>query len=246
MHPLLLAAALLARFSVPATDSSSLYRILLLRAAPGRLLEVIDLYKRQLPVYDRAGESRPFLLRHSQGDQWDLLLLVPMESFTAYYAPDRAARRHHAAEQSGMPDSAFEAEVASRTAWREDVFLAGPPSARVAAALGAGEFYHIEMHLALPGRRADLRREREMENAFEAALGRPQDLIFTRVAGAAWDVVTIGTYRDLKHYAESVDIPADRQDAAARAAGFESGDAIGPFLRTLISSHHDTLARAVR
>jgi hypothetical protein len=77
-------------------------------------------------------------------------------------------------------------------------------------------------------------------------LGRPQDLIFTRVAGAAWDVVTIGTYRDLKHYAESVDIPADRQDAAARAAGFESGDAIGPFLRTLISSHHDTLARAVR
>src|SRR2546425_9304598 len=244
MHTLFLAATLLAR--LPVADSGSLYRILLLRAAPGRLLEVINLYRRRFPVYDGAGESRPFLLRHSQGDQWDLLLVFPMESFSAYYAPDRIARRQRAADQSGMPDAAFDAEVASRTAWREDVFLAGPPPARVAAALSAGEFYHIEMHLALPGRQADLRREREMENAFEAALGRPQDLIFTRVAGAAWDVITIGTFRDLKHYAESDDIPADRQDAAARAAGFESADAIGSFLRTLISSHHDTLARAVR
>src|SRR5712692_991482 len=125
MHTLLLTAALLARFSVPAADSGSLYRILLLRAAPGRLLEVIDLYRRRLPVYDGAGESRPFLLRHSQGDQWDLLLLFPMESFSAYYASDRIARRQRAAEQSGIPDAAFEAELASRTAWREDVFLAG-------------------------------------------------------------------------------------------------------------------------
>src|SRR5260370_17812753 len=109
MHPLLLSAALLARFSVPASDSSSLYRILLLRAAPGRLLEVIDLYKRQLPVYDRGGESRPFLLRHSQGDQWDLRLLFPMESFAAYYPPDPAPGRPPPAEQRGLPDPHFPA-----------------------------------------------------------------------------------------------------------------------------------------
>jgi hypothetical protein len=222
--PLLLAAALLV--GTPPTDSGSLYRILLLRAAPGRLLEVIDLYKRRLPA---AGEARPFILRHSQGDQWDLLLVFPMES-------DRLPR----------PDARFDAELAARVAWREEVFVAGPPRSQVSQALGGGEFYHIEMHLALPGRLADLRREREMENAYEAWLGRPQDLIFTRVAGAAWDVITIGTFRDIKHYAESADIPAARQDSAARAAGYESADAIGPYLRTLIDSHHDTLARAVR
>ncbi len=47
-------------------------------------------------------------------------------------------------------------------------------------------------------------------------------------------------------YAESADISEAAQDAAARAAGFESESRIGPFLRTLISSHHDTLAVAIK
>jgi hypothetical protein len=85
-----------------------------------------------------------------------------------------------------------------------------------------------------------------MENAFERWLDRPEDLIFIRVAGASWDIITIGTFRDIRHYAESADIPPARQDSAARSAGYASADAIGPYLRTLISSHHDTLARAVR
>ena len=33
---------------------------------------------------------------------------------------------------------------------------------------------------------------------------------------------------------------------AARAAGFEGDDRIGPYLRSLIQSHHDTLATPVR
>ena len=78
------------------------------------------------------------------------------------------------------------------------------------------------------------------------ALGRPQNLIFVRDQGGSWDLFTIGFYRDLKHYAESADIPETAQDAAARAAGFESAGRIGPFLRTLISTHHDTLAVAIR
>lgn len=226
MSPFLLALGL----ASAATDSAALYRIMLLRAAPGRLLEVIDLYKQHLSAYDALREPRPFILRHSQGDQWDLLLLFPM-------ATDRVE----------ASDAAwFGATVAPRVAWQEEVFVAGPPPGRVVAALGAGDFYHIEMHLALPGRQADLVREREMENAVERWLGRPEDLIFTRVAGAAWSVISIGTFRDIRHYAESADIPPARQDSAARAAGFTSVDAIGPYLRTLIDSHHDTLARAVR
>jgi hypothetical protein len=224
MTPLLLAAAMLAGLTARTADTSTLYRIQLVRAAPGRLLEAIDLLKRRLPPMG-------VMLRHSQGDQWDLLVVSPLDA-------DRLPR----------PDSRGDAVLASLVAWREDVYVAGPPAAQVATALASGTFYHVEMHCALPGRQAELRHEREMENAFERWLERPQDLIFTRVegGGAAWDVITIGTFRDLKHYAESADIPAARQDSAARAAGYESADAIGPFLRTLISSHHDTLARAVR
>ena len=208
--------------AVPASHpDAQLYRILLLRAAPGSLLQVIALEK-QVP-------GHPFLLRHSQGDQWDLMVIFPM-------ATDRV---------TPVEDARLDTALAARIAWREEVFVTGPPLPQVAAALRGGEFYHIEMHVALPGRLADLLRERAMENAFERALARPEDLIFTRVAGAAWDVVTVGTYRDIKQYAESADIPEARQDSAARVAGFASADAIGPYLRTLIASHHDTLARAV-
>ena len=205
---------------VPHADSQ-LYRILLLRAAPGRLVDVIAL--------EKQSQGQPFLLRHSQGDQWDLMAIFPM-------ATDRV---------TPVEDARLDTALAARVAWREEVFVKGPPLPQVAAALKGGDFYHIEMHVALPGRLADLVREREMENAFERALARPEDLIFTRVAGAAWDVVTVGTFRDIKHYAESADIPATRQDSAARVAGYGSAEAIGPYLRTLIASHHDTLARAV-
>ena len=223
MNALALSAVLvLTPPSVPATHSDAqLYRILLLRAAPGSLLDVIALEK-QVP-------GQPFLLRHSQGDQWDLMLIFPMTT-------DRV---------TPAQDARTDTALAARIAWREEVFVQGPPLAQLTAALRSGEFYHIEMHVALPGRLADLVREREMENAFERALARPEDLIFTRVAGAAWDVVTVGTFRDIKHYAESADIPQARQDSAARVAGYASADAIGPYLRGLIAYHHDTLARAV-
>ena len=81
-----------------------------------------------------------------------------------------------------------------------------------------------------------------MENAYLAALGRPTNLLFVRDLGAAWDVITIGAYRGWKHFAERDDIPAERSRAAALRAGFEGDDRIGPYLRSLIQWHHDTLA----
>ena len=67
-----------------------------------------------------------------------------------------------------------------------------------------------------------------------------------RETGAAWDLFTVGAYRDLKHYAEGSAIGEAAQESAAKTAGFESAKAIGPYLRTLIREHHDTLATAVR
>jgi len=99
---------------------------------------------------------------------------------------------------------------------------------------------------ALAGKQSELFREREMENAYLKALKRPENLIFVRDQGAAWDLFTIGTYRDLKHFAESAGILEADQEAAAKAAGFEAANRIGPYLRTLISSHHDTLAVSVK
>jgi hypothetical protein len=209
------------------------------------LLEVIDLYKRRMPVYD-AADGRPWILRHSQGDQWDLMLIFPVASLAQYYGAAAQARRAQAAVGSALTDAQFDSALAERTAWREEVFVQGPPLAEASARMGSGSFYHVEMFVALAGRYRDLKREREMEGAYQAWLGRPQNLLFTRVAGAAWDMFTVGVYRDIKHFAESADIPPARQDSAARAAGFSAPDQIGPYLRTLIGYHHDTLAGAVK
>ena len=244
MFAMLIAAAL----SLTPTQSNEgyLYRTLTVRAAPGDLLEVIDLYLARMPVYDAAGDERPFIMRHSQGDQWDLFLLFPMGSPEEYFSSDRVARRESAAQRSGLSDAEFLEALNKRVAWREDLYVLGPPLEVVREAFENNSYYHVEMFIALPGLRAKLIEEREMENAYLEGIGRPQNLIFTRVAGGAWDSYTIGFYRDLKHYAASADISDADKEASAKAAGFEGADRIGTYLRTLIQLHHDTLATALR
>jgi hypothetical protein len=193
----------------------ALHRMTLLRAAPGRLLELVA-----------AVKGRGLVLRHSQGDQWDLMVLAPVAAY------------------GDLARSAPMAEPAL-IAWQEDELVRGPDLGRLEGFAGAG-LYHVEMFIALAGKRPDLVREREMENAYLSSLGRPRNAIFVRELGAAWDAFTVGPYRSWKHFAERDDIPPERSAAAARAAGFDGDDRIGPYLRSLIQSHHDTLATPVK
>ncbi len=212
------------------------------RPLPAGSSSSIEHHKSLRAAIVEEGDEAPFWMRHSQGDRWDLLLLFPIGSYSEYYSAQRVARREKAARAS---QSILE-KIRDSTAWQEDVFVTGPPLAEVRSRFAGAGFFHVEMFHALPGKRSDLSREREMENAYLKTLGRPQNLIFVRDQGAAWDLFTIGFYRDLKQYAESADIPEASQEAAARAAGFESARHIGPYLRALIASHHDTLAVAIK
>lgn len=117
-------------FIASLAEAAYLYRIMMVRAAPGGLTELIDLFKETMPAI--PPDERPFWMRHSQGDQWDLLLVYPVESFTKFY------------------------------------------------------------------------------------------------------------------YAESADLSAEDQEAAAKAADFEGADRIGAYLRSLMAEHHDTLAVPVK
>lgn len=224
--PLLLCLALAAgtpESVASAAEAGSLpYRMSLLRAAPGRQPELIE------AVRAAAAPAGSLVLRHSQGDQWDVLVLVPLGS------------------SDPLPRSALAPLAAEGLiAWQEDALVRGPELAELAGFQEAG-LYHVEMFHALPGRREALVKEREMENAYLAGVGRPRTAIFTREWGASWDAFTVGAYRSWKHYAERDDIPPQKSQAAARAAGFESDTAIGPYLRSLILDHHDTLATPVR
>ncbi len=160
MLELLLAATL--AFLSPDAEGSYLYRTQLVRAAPGELLELIDLYKDRMPVFDAAGEERPFIMRHSQGDQWDLLLLYPIGSFADYYSQDRRARRQAAAANADVSESAFRRAVDERVAWREDLFVMGPDLDVVKSHFESAGYFHVEMFIALPGMREKLIEERRM------------------------------------------------------------------------------------
>ncbi|MGH7452473.1 MAG: hypothetical protein ACRENG_14090 [bacterium] len=233
-------------FTVSTAEADYLYKAIFVRAAPGKLLDLIALYKERMPVYDASGDLRPFWMRHSQGDQRDLMFLFPMESYSEYFKPERIDKRNKAAERSGLPQKDFAKKFYELVAWHEEIFVKGPALEQVQKAFSGAGFFHVEIFLALPGKQAALYHEREMENAYLKALARPENLIFTHDQGAAWDLFTIGCYRDLKHYAESADIPDEKEEQAARAAGFEGADKIGTYLRTLIQLHHDTLAVTVK
>ena len=242
---LMLVAALVNLFLLPMLAAQP-YRVELVRAAPGSWLEVIDLYRLQASVLVAAGEEPPLIMRHSQGDQWDLMILSPVSPLAEYFSPERAEQRDRAARGVGAASSReLEAQLRARIAWRAELFATGPPHGELRNRRENASFFHIEMFRALPGKHAALREQREMENAFLRASDRPDNLVFERIVGAGWDAFTIGFYRDLRHFAEDSDLSDDALEEAARRAGFEARNRIGTYLRTLIDSHHDTLATLV-
>ena len=204
----------------------TLYRVTLLRATPGRQLDLIAALKTKTASVSGA---KALLLRHAQGDHWDLMLLQPVVGYAQVLKDDR-------------PTPLASAEL---IAWQEDEFVRGPDIDTLPGFRDAN-LYHAEMFHSLADKRNELLKDREMENAYAGALGRPQTAIFVREFGASWDSFTLGAYRGWKHYAERDDIPKDKSAAAAKAAGFADVDNIGPYLRSLILDHHDSLLTPVR
>ncbi len=232
--------ALLPMFAA-APPQNYLYRTELIQATPGKLLELIDLYKQKAALDQQAGDEPALWMRHSQGDRWDLLRLIPMQSYAEYYKPERIAARERAAS-----NVAWMRRMHDDIAWEEDIIVYGPPLDPLRKAFADGGLFHVEMFESLPDKRAELFHEREMENSYSAALGQPENFIFVRDQGAAWDLYSIGVFRDLKHFASSGDALPEAQAAAAKSAGFTSPSDIGPYLRTLIRLHRDTLAVAIK
>ena len=60
-----------------------------------------------------------------------------------------------------------------------------------------------------------------------------------------WDLFTLGCCRDITHWARN-EATREQREAAARKAGFDSPEAIGPYMRSLIDWHRDTMGVAIR
>ena len=243
---LVAAAGFTSAQTATAAAPPTLYRLQMLQAAPGRLLDLIDVVKKHAALAVAGGEAAPVIMRHSQGDHWDLAVLWPMEDWAAYFSPTRIARREAAVKASGRAQVDVERELDPLVSWHEDLYMRGPSVDALRAHVKEMGLLHYEMMQALPGMRDALIEERRMENAFNRNRGRGETLIFVREAGSDWDVVTLGVYRNWTQYAESDLIPKETSDDAARKAGFTGADGVGPYMRTLISTHRDTLGPQVR
>ena len=79
------------------------------------------------------------------------------------------------------------ASLKSRSRGRKTCLLRGL-LADLRKAFADGAFFHVEMFVALPGKFAELYKEREMENVYSKALKQPENFIFVRDQGAAWDI----------------------------------------------------------
>lgn len=215
----------------------TLYKVSLFRAAPAALLPLIDDLKERVEDYQAQAGAKPFIVRHSQGDQWDLMVYEHITSYAAYFDGD------YKLNEIFTPP--YGNQFYNLISFHETVYSYGPDYSVLSSLFEQNSFFHVEMFVALPGKQKELLGQRKMENVYLQEVGRGENLIFIVDQGASWDCFTLGGYRDIKHFAESVDIPIETEEKAAIKAGFKGVTHISPYLRSLITMHHDTLGGKV-
>ena len=216
-------------------EGDHLYRFSMIQAGPGQLMQLIEALKKDMDSLVSKGTERPYLVQHHQGDHWDLLVIYPLgQKGLLSLSPERAKLENET-----------QAKIRPLLAWHEDLYVTGPSPNILARFLDGQGLVHFEMMQNLPGKFDDLVEERRMENRYNVMRGVGHTLIFTHVAGAAWDVVTLGAYKDWFEYAVKDKIPSDLSEKSARKAGFPSAREVGAFMRSLISTHRDTLGPVI-
>lgn len=224
-----------------ANAQNQLYKVTLLRAKPGELLSLIDLVKIDRANHSQLGIEKPYLLRHSQGDHWDLMLIYPIQPLNLYFSePSKNLRTNAKTLEKPYGDTFFD-----KVSFQEEAIVSGPNLNAFEDAFADYNLFHIEIFTALAGKQTELLKQRQMENDFYSHIGHRPNFIFTKVFGPAWDIFTIGSYKSLQEYADDGGITFEQEDAAAKKAGFDGVNFIGSYLRSLLLEHHDTLANKV-
>ncbi len=222
------------------SEGNYLYRVTTVRATPGTLAELLDGIKVVMAsaYYENTGQPTPLVMRHSQGDQWDLLFITPMNSWVAFYDDAAIEKRTNA----GLEITQKLHGLSSLLAFSEDHFAFGPSFEIIEKAYNENSFFHIEMFEAAAGKSAELMQQRRMENAYLKSTEQTENMIFYRAAGSNVDVFTIGFHKSLQTFAAPANVTDAEKEAAAKSAGFKGLADISYYLRSLISGHHDTLA----
>lgn len=215
-------------------DDNSVYRITFVRAAPGAWKDLKALIEAQGPAGQMAEDGRmiPYRLRHSQGEQWDFMLIQPLVSLHAHFSPERQAL-----------EAPFRSAMAEHANLVEDWFATGPTPTVLAQQFENAGLYHLEIFSAGAGLQDELVDQRIRENGALGTMGVTENTVWRGLFGSDRDAMTIGFHESWGTYGqEQMHGSREDWDAAARQFGFDGSGDFAPQLRTFLTDHADTFA----
>ena len=197
------------------------------RATPGKLPALLDLI--DTTDWSVLEGGKPFVMRHSQGNHWDIMMLGQSTGCMSERCASAMASFNRNVD--AIVDFGLSFIATSDKSWEQLQSLNADKS-----------LYHIEMFQAGGGNHDALMRQRLIENDFIERIGQRPNVIFDVKFGSDFDIFTIGFYENLQEYATPANVTAQQSEEAAIAAGFENRADVSFLLRKLIVGHQDTLA----
>ncbi len=197
-----------------------LYHIHISKAAPGKLPQLIEAYQNAPAPEAGQPQVTPIILRHREGDEWDLITITPLGKQTTVSA---------SAPPQTIQD--YYERLRPLSDWHSDTFTVGPSWAVVQKTLipakDAQAVYVVTDYRSLPGHRSQLRQVLD-RNAQDTP---DRDVIFAHVEGSPWNFLTVTRYDSWA----AVGAPPPQPPSGAQQ---EQGLAI----REHMAVHHDTIA----
>jgi hypothetical protein len=212
-----------------AGGAAELYHVHFVKAAPGKLLEMVEAYVNA--PRDPQSPAPPVILRHRQGDDWNLMVLRPLGA--------------EATLRAAAPPPAELQQFLTRTrplrAQHNDTFAIGPPwSEAQKLVLGEGgaepsgatrAVYIVTVFRSLPGHRDEL--EGVLRKTAAEESGRT--LTLQHLEGAPWEFITITRYDSWAALGES----------EQKQSGQGTVSPLGLAIQEHVAEHHDTVAERV-
>lgn len=201
-----------------APKRADVYHVFIVKAALGKAKELAAWIKEPDPQHPN---TKGIILRHQDGDAWDYIAIEHIGAKATV-------------EAGGTPMTPNQRML---TEWHGDTYVAGPPWAEFAKAMGldgdaaktAGSVYVVSDYRAAPGHRDELEKMLSEQAPGDTSSG---NTLFAHLEGAPWNFLTIVRYDSWEKFAEN------EKNSIAQT----NKDAGGWYeLRDHVALHHDTL-----
>jgi len=202
----------------PPAAPQEIYHVHVVKAAAGKLPELLEAYKNTVPPDPGDPQVSPIILRHREGGEWDLIVITPR-------GKDHTLR----SDAPPQPVQDFNQRIIPITDWHADTFAVGPTWDVVQKALvparAAQAVYVVTDSRAITGHRPQLRQT--LDRIGEQASGR--NVLFAHMEGQPWNFLSVTRYDSWADLGQQQTAPAGPQDPSLD-------------LRRDMAVHNDTVA----